>query len=227
MSLDTPADVAMILPIPVVQPAKEDAVQFIDLSEYDHFFRDLKAGFPRPKTRTKGAYDFAVPPPGALKLEVHSVGSFDASFVPTVKDFSRLDARFRLPEGTWDQLPQYAGYGFAVFKLKKGNQKLHPMAFSFPSVLAKTAELYFPTVHIHDGKVHAKERFDHTLYGQTWPKAGLSSREGWEESQQLAASFAKVEKSKGLLWDKGHVYRRHIRGLQKNEDILAQAIVVG
>ena len=46
MSLDTPADVAMILPIPVVQPAKEDVVKFIDLSGYQDFFSDLEKGFP-------------------------------------------------------------------------------------------------------------------------------------------------------------------------------------
>ena len=149
MSLDTPQDVAMILPIPVIQPAKEDVVTFIDLSEYENFFSDLRAGFP-DKRKGRSATRLAEPA-GGPELEVHSVGSFDASFVPTVKAFARLDVRFRLPDDTWDQLPQYAGYGFAVFKLKKGSQKIHPMAFSFPSALASSKKLYFPAVHIHDG----------------------------------------------------------------------------
>jgi hypothetical protein len=38
----------------------------------------------------------------ASKLEVIQVGDFEASFVPTVKDFSRLDERFRLPSAVWD-----------------------------------------------------------------------------------------------------------------------------
>ena len=44
----------------------------------------------------------------------------------------RLDPRFRLPDGVWDQLPQYARFGFAVFKLKEGKADVHPMAFTFP-----------------------------------------------------------------------------------------------
>ena len=224
MRLDTPADVAMILPIPVVLPAKEGAVKFIDLSGYESFFKDLENGF--PTKRKAWAYD-SESPPAAGALEVYSVGSFDASFVPAVKDFVRLDARFRLPEGTWGKLPQYASYGFAVFKLKKGSQQVHPMAFSFPSALAAKEQVFFPTVHIHDGQVHGKEKFDHLLYAQTWPQAGLRSREGWKESARLALEFTKPKESKGLIWDKGHVYRKHIVGLQKNEDIIAQAVAMG
>ena len=63
---------------------------------------------------------------------VVQVGAFEASFVPTVKDFSRLDKRFRLPAGAWNKLSTYNDYGFAVFKLKHGALKVHPMAFSFP-----------------------------------------------------------------------------------------------
>jgi hypothetical protein len=222
MRLDTPADVAMILPIPVVQPAKEDSVEFIDLSGYEGFFDDLARGFPmkRKSLALSDTVELA-----AGMLEVHSVGSFDASFIPTVKDFGRLDARFRLPEGTWAKLPQYANYGFTIFKMK--NEKVHPMAFSFPSALGAKGQVYFPTVHIHDGEVHAKEKFDHLLYAQTWPKVGLRDRDGWWESEKLASQFTSPEKSKGLIWDKGHVYRKRIVGLQKNEDIIAQAVAIG
>ena len=52
-------------------------------------------------------------------LEVHNVGDYEASFVPTIADFSRLDARFKLPDKTWSQIPEYADYGFAVFKLNQ------------------------------------------------------------------------------------------------------------
>lgn len=224
MSLDTPADVAMILPIPVIPGSGEKAVQFIDLSGYEYFFSDLAKGFP---TRSDSKWDYAAPLAAAGSLQVHSVGSFEASFVPTIKDFARLDKRFRLPDGTWDKLSQYANYGFAVFKLKKGNSKIHPMAFSFPSSLASKSQLFFPTVHIHDGKVHEKEKFDHILYAQTWPKAGLSSRQGWRESPALAASFTKPEKSKGLLWKAGHVYQRKLSGMLPNQDAIGQAVAIG
>ena len=37
---------AMILPLPVRQPAGEDFVRFIDLKGYESFFKDLAKGFP-------------------------------------------------------------------------------------------------------------------------------------------------------------------------------------
>jgi hypothetical protein len=225
MRLDTPEDVAMILPLPVRVGSKEDSVKFIDLSGYENFFRDLKKGFPDPPTKSRSKYDSALPQAGALRVQ--TVGSFEASFVPTVDDFSRLDQRFKLPDGTWEKIPAYKDYGFAVFKLKKGSKKIHPMAFSFPSRLAEKAQLFFPTVHIHDGKVHDKEDFDHQLYAQTWLKAALRGKDGWEESHKLASQFTKVDKAKKLIWGDGHVYLRKIRGRKKNVDVIAQPVAIG
>ena len=49
---------------------------------------------------------------------MHDVGEFEASFVANIGDFSRLDRRFRIALEVWAELPTYADYGFAVFKLK-------------------------------------------------------------------------------------------------------------
>jgi hypothetical protein len=127
-------DLAMILPIPTPKASAEDAVKFINLQKYEAFFDDLRKGFPAKKedrvpSKGGGAK------PGGLALAVVEVGDFIASFVPTIKDFARLDEKFRLPDGVWDKLPQYKEFGFAVFKLKKpekGQSKVHPMAFEFP-----------------------------------------------------------------------------------------------
>ena len=161
MKIKASEDLAMILPIPVLKNIADDAVHFINLENYADFFDDMRNGFPVEPSRTKspGSIDSEIP-----KLAVISVGSFEASFVPSVKDFDRLDERFRLPVDTWDKLPQYKDYGFAVFKLKQGHKKIHPMAFDFPSSLR--GKLFFPTVHIHDGKVHENAEFDHALYCQ-------------------------------------------------------------
>lgn len=224
MRLDTPEEVAMILPIPVTPGSGEEAVEFIDLSGYPDFFEDLAQGFPRP-------VQLGIPSrSGSAKyqadLKVQNVGSFEASFVPTIADFSRLDDRFKLPAGTWEKIPAYAQYGFAVFKLKKGQNKIHPMAFSFPSRLIAEAQLFFPTVHIHDGKIHKKEKFDHQLYAQTWLKAALRSKDGWEESSQLASQFTEVDKSKNLIWGGGHVYLQEIQGRHDNIDIIASPAAI-
>src|SRR5205807_9271838 len=153
MNIRAKYDLAMILPLPVKTPANEKDVQFIELKSYPDFFSDMEKGFPRPPSK-EGVTLLSGTRAGdhVEKLEVIQVGNFEASFVPTVNDFSRLDERFRLPKDTWSKLPAYKTYGFAVFKLKPGAMTVHPMAFSFPRKDPVT--LFFPTVHIHDGKVH-------------------------------------------------------------------------
>jgi hypothetical protein len=211
MFLSAKDELAMILPIPTPKGSKEDAVRFISLKDYPDFFKDMLKGFPtralwggKEKDKSKGD--------GHGKLKVVQVGAFEASFVPAVKDFKRLDERFRLPGKTWDALPVYANYGFAVFKLKKGETKVHPMAFEFPRT--DKAKLFFPTVHIHDGKVHKTATFDHALYCQT---SGQDAR-GWTESPRPARFFLKTAKTAGMVEKDAHVYQRLIKGKKTNQD---------
>lgn len=208
---------AMILPIPCAS-TDEDAVKFINLKEYEKFFDDLHAGFPPPpiKSRPLPAAAGGIAPKAELK--VVEVGSFVASFVPSIADFDRLDKRFRLPKQTWDKLPMYKEFGFAVFQLKPEAETVHPMAFTFPTTKANSP-LFFPTVHIHDGEVHAKADFDHVLYLQPPDMAQMLPR-GWEESPQPAGMFMKVDKSQHLIDGDLHCYRRRMRGELKNADTL-------
>jgi hypothetical protein len=171
MALATPADVAMVLPIPVAERA-EDALSFVDISVYPTLFADLDALFPLLDYMDESE-DLAAPQ-GATRtpLVVHSVGSFEASYVPSLADFDRLDARFRIPDKVWDRRPEYRDYGFAVFKLKAGKTKnIHPMAFRFGT--REPGRIFFPTLHVHDGELHARADFDHTLFFQV-PKGAIS-----------------------------------------------------
>lgn len=219
MTLDTPGDVAMILPIPVAAGSGEHAVQFISLEKYPEFFEALTRCFDDPKPMLSRAQGYSKGD-NAAPLKVEQVGSFNASFVPTIRDFRRLDAQFRLPDGVWEKLGEYARYGFAVFKLRKGAATVHPMAFTFPTALP--GKLFFPTVHIHDGKVHEKAEFDHALYAQPAPR-GLVEAHRWQESARLASSSVALGKCQGLVDGKGHVYRRLIAGMQKNQDVIVAA----
>lgn len=216
MTINTRNDLAMILPLPVKTPAGEKGVKFIDLKDYPEFFGDMEAGFqpPPPKRAFHGGLESASAA-AAPTLEVVQVGSFEASFVPMQKDFSRLDERFRLPPDAWKQLPQYATYGFAVFKLKPGEMKVHPMAFSFPREKARA--LFFPTVHIHDGKVHAKADFDHALYCQPTHDERPVTRE-WKESRGHPKSFMQMDKVKGIVMSDQHCYKKEMRGMLANKD---------
>ena len=209
----------MVLPIPVVPGGGEKAVQFIALDKYPTIFNDMAKGFPVARSWAPGNA-VAVDSISAPKLEVQSVGSFDASYVPTAADFSRLDERFRLPEGTWEKIPGYKGFGFAVFKLRQGNHTVHPMAFSFPS--ATPERLFFPTLHIHDGEVHKKAEFDHTFYCQA---TGLRIG-AWQESPGTANQFMSVDKTQGIVLGSHHIYRRTLYGMLTNTDWIVKAKAV-
>jgi hypothetical protein len=219
MTIEAGEDLAMILPLPVAKNAGDDAVKFVDLKAYPDFFRDMRKGFPIPPAAGRSLDRLPAVAAEKPKLKVHEVGEFEASFVPTIKDFSRLDERFRLPPGVWEKLPQYKDYGFAVFKLKQGAKTVHPMAFEFPR--ANPKRLFFPTVHIHDGKVHPQADFDHTLYCQQLEGELESlSLYGWTESPQPAGMFMDMKKARNLLLADNHVYKFEIHGEKKNEDIL-------
>ena len=215
MTINARNDLAMILPLPVKTPAGEKDVKFIDLKEYAEFFTDMEVGFQPPRPRASKDSATGVASAAPPKLEVVQVGNFEASFVPTQKDFSRLDERFRLPPDAWKELPQYKTYGFAVFKLKSGEKKVHPMAFSFPREKART--LFFPTVHIHDGKVHAKAEFDHALYCQPTHDERPATQ-GWKESHGHPTSFMQLTKTKDIVVADQHCYKKELRGMLANRD---------
>lgn len=218
MALNAPQDVAMVLPIPIKKGTAEDEVKFFDFSKYDRVFADMALMFPEVTGYSRGDPFAAAAAPASPTLKVLSVGAYDASFVPTIGDFQRLDPRFRLPEGAWEKLPGYADFGFAVFKLKPGKAEVHPMAFSFPTAQADT--LFFPTLHIHDGKVHRKETFDHALYLQG-PGADLARR-GWEESSALAVTKVKCGMTHGMVRPERHLYKRSMRGEYDNGDVVVK-----
>ncbi len=233
MSFAAAGELAMILPLPVPPGPPEDAVRFVSLEGYDDFFTDMKKAFPvmmAPQSRG-GALNLEAA--AASHLVVHDVGDFEASFVPTMKDFERLDERFKLSTDVWDRLPQYADWGFAVFKLKGGDEpgffdrlrgrsgsakkNVHPMAFEFPR--RDPDALFFPTVHIHDGEVHNQAAFDHSLYGQ--PDAVPEAAEGatpWEKSAGPLGQYVNAERSQGLIDPDAFCYRQVLLGMLDNRD---------
>jgi hypothetical protein len=216
MNLDAPKELAMVLPIPTAvgtdAGARERSVEFINLEGYSEFFSDLDRGFPPEPRKLPTRTDSAAPAAG--ELEVHQVGSFEASYVPRAADFSRLDARFRIAPELWEKIPAYKDFGFAVFKLKGGKQTIHPIAFSFERT--DSTGLFFPTVHIHDGKVHDTATFDHVLYCQ--PTVRAVDILNWEESRGHTAQFVDINKSKNILLPDQHSYRKKIVGRRKNAD---------
>ena len=235
MEFETEELNAMILPIPVQTPTEEDSLRFISLKGYDDFFSHLDNAFPEI---TPPSNSFSRAPREAAdlidsKLVVHEVGDFVASFVPKMSDFSRLDPQFVIPKSSWDKIPQYADYGFAVFQLKSLQGKPHPMAFEFESRLRD--EIFFPTVHIHDGEVHRREAFDHTLYLQNerfdeavgkYVNYHVKDRNtGFVRSKDVAKRYCKTDKAAGLLAPDLLVHRMQMIGRFENKDIITPLAV--
>jgi hypothetical protein len=217
MTVQTQEPTAMILPLPVRLPAREDDVHFVSLKPYPGFFADVARLFqpPRPRSSNKGGGD-APRAAAAPRLVVHEIGEFVASFVPTMKDFSRLDPRFVIKPEVWKQIPGYDDYGFAVFQLKTpdGTQaQVHPMAFSFATRHAD--KLFFPTVHIHDGTVHKQEKFDHQLYAQGNLKPGA----GWQGAYFRADQRVNIVEAKNMIHATDPVLLRTLVGTHANADV--------
>lgn len=237
MTVGASEDTAMILPLPVPPGSPDGAVRFIDLSGYARLFDDLADAFPQELLYAKSRGLFA---PQSISrsapLVVHDVGDFEASFVPTLGDFDRLDPRFRLDNSVWKSLPQYADHGFAVFKLRgfasgwlgrmlrrTARKSFHPMAFEFPT--REPSHLFYPTVHIHDGVVHPTAQFDHTLYAQasSAPRACVNApREPADESGWLQGSEAsrsvRIADTQGVVTTDGLLFRWSLGGLGPNCD---------
>jgi hypothetical protein len=207
MSYEANTDLAMILPLPTPPKPSEDAVHFIDLSDYSEFFEDIFVPF---MTRS------ADPPSKSMSnLLVHDVGSFEASFVPQIPDFSRLDSRFQLDNDIWSELPQYDDYGFAVFKLKAGAKSVHPMAFKFPRQNPK--QLFFPTVHVHDGNVEPMAKFHHVLYCQS-----TEERSEWNLSHNAARAFMDIDRTMGIVDPVLQVQMLPMLGIFENADVILE-----
>lgn len=227
MQYSAEAPTAMILPLPVALPAREDSVRFRDLKSYPELFDALERGFPEPAPsrsifsgEAKGVAAAAPP------LAVHEVGDFIASFVPSVGDFDRVDPRFVISQDVWARIPAYRDYGFAVFQLKELSGAPHPMAFEFDTRMR--AAVFFPTVHIHDGTVHAKDEFDHALYVQEASFDGrvasydgpdhVDAHTGFVRSSGEARAFVDAERAGSLVDGSLLVHKATLRGLLPNQD---------
>jgi hypothetical protein len=223
MALSTPADVAMVLPLPVAPGLGEAALSFVDLSQYPRVLDDVSQLVTPLMLPTFARGGPALFPRARPRLIVHTVGSFDASFVPSISDFDRLDPRFRLPQDVWSAHPEYGGFGFAVFKLTKGKkQEIHPMALRFST--SEPGSIFFPTLHVHDGELHPDARFDHQLFYQA-PEAIESTLERPDgtggtplRSFAPARDGIQIERASGLVAPDLHIHAWTLEGKLANAD---------
>lgn len=198
-------DLAMILPLPTTPNAGPDAARFIDLT-YPRFFSDLEKGMPKPPGMVQPG---DVPPE---KIPAARVGSFEASFIPSRAALAQLDAPYRIDDAVWDELPEYHDFGFAVVKLPADARAIRPLALEFKTRNPKM--LYFPTVHIREGRVQANAYFDHDLYSQ--------HHADWMRSYDNAPAFMNMALTQGIIAPDKRVEWLSVRGMHPNSDIVLE-----
>lgn len=222
MTVATPSEVAMILPVRCADHREEDAVAPVSLEEYPDFFHDMAQLFNQP-TKSRGGFA-AIPLSSPETLKVQQVGNFEFSYVPGLDQFHRLDSRFQIPPVVIQQFPEYGeGHGFAVFKLTSnpggGLRSIHPMAYTFRS--AEPGTLVFPTAHYH-GQQEERSYFDHALYvqvgGQITPQQLATSRGHWAPAAYPPSVCVNIEKTNQLVDSQLPVYRRRLLGYLTNGD---------
>jgi hypothetical protein len=225
MTYESHEATAMILPLPVPPGSTDASVRWKNLKEYPALFEDLERGFPAIERHMFGSKGVTAAASADSQLAVHEVGDYIASFVPTVADFDRVDPRFAIGKDVWSAIPAYADYGFAVFQLTKLAGSTHPIAFEFDT---RSSDLYFPTVHIHDGTVHPKDDFDHVLYLQDGAfDTRVSDYEGPDKtdrdtglvrSKGQASTFVDAARAQGILSANFLVHKTTMMGLLPNTD---------
>lgn len=122
---------AMILPVPIGTEGP-GSIELIDLTALPDFFMPLDELF-KPRTRSlskgvsRGMDD---------DLEVHKVGSYDVSIVPSVDDVKRLNRQvFEVSADTEHTLRSSypVGFAFLVAQLRESGE-FHPLAYTHPIV---------------------------------------------------------------------------------------------
>ena len=151
LSLTSPT--AMLLGLPV----DGDALEFLNFEQHRFFFAGLDAAFQTTAAKRAARIDLS---DGVGVAQ--QVGDYLASFVNDLNDLVDVDPRFALPPGLAAQLPP--GLGWAVFRLNvvEPGTRIHPMAMRFRT--RRPGQLFFPTIHVHDGAWHDVADFHHTLY---------------------------------------------------------------
>lgn len=139
----------MVLAVP-----NPETVDFVDLSDYQELFEDVKKYFKRHKIATRSvnmSYNGMSKSFSATNsLHIHEVGNFLASICKNINDLKKIDAKTfgKINDDALEFMKsKYSdtGYGFVVCKLKKGNYNYHPFAYTHKI----SNGLFIPTMHYH------------------------------------------------------------------------------
>ena len=144
MGKNNTQNLAMILPFP------KSNCEFFDLSDYSNLFEDLNYIINWPKANSTRESQASSLHTYSNNLKVFKVGSYSASIVPSIADFSRIDQNiFTLNPKIFSFLSEMyeKDYSFVVCQLDI-DKKYHP--FGYIHMPLPSGQLFVPTMHYHD-----------------------------------------------------------------------------
>lgn len=209
MSLEIKEDTHLIIPLPVKPGTNADGIVFVELLQYLRVFDDLRECF---LTENDFIAQRGDPFDGKVPDFFLEPGSYSPVFIPNTAELQKI-----LPAPLTGILPDYVGYGFAVYSLKAGLGWLLPLVISYPAV--NPDQLYYPTreaLGTLPGKTAAQEA---TLYCQKLPH-GRYSPFLWEESRGWAHPTVSSVLAKGLIHPKHHLQRLKLEPGRENADLV-------
>lgn len=162
-------NMAMILPVPSTGKwvKNKPMIEFYAMDgKYEEVFSKLESLFPAYEKLQRQSFSYNAGADGISEdeeIEVHQVGSYDVSIVPSLDKFDYLQHDiFELDKGFQSLLKRdyNQGYAFVVCKLRNG-EKFHPIAYSHP--MTPDGKLFIPTKHYHN-KSESGADWDHSIY---------------------------------------------------------------
>jgi hypothetical protein len=167
---------AMILPVPHI-----GTIKLHDLSQYENLFTDCSKSFFSNMLMRENNTEWDVLDDA---LQVYRYGSYNLSIVSTHDDFHRLDRNyFQLNENVGQILRKYydANIGFLVCKLRRGQGKYHPIAYSHQ--IYQPNIMFVPTRHHHLMHEEHHSHYDHHIYSIN--TKSLCGSENWNYQFKL------------------------------------------
>ncbi len=216
--VDSPLENAMILPVP--NPL---SVELLNFSHYKDIFEDCNKCFRflddsyNDSHNTRALYASASLP-SRPPLPVYTVGSYQASIVPSFADFDRLNLKilrvnpevFKLLKDTYD-----SSFGFIVCQLRTGSHQYHPFAYTHD--IHSSRLLFTPTLHYHLGESSVTADWDHIIYS---PMTDLYTTGRYVFKNTNDVDWKKIPEAYRWPSQGYFTMNRHcIQGNKKNKDL--------
>lgn len=212
------AEFTLILPLPTPPDASAQAVRFIDLSNYDGFFGDLRRGFPDlTREAEKVSLTDRIREKVLDWLDIDTTQA-EITFAPNRAALLHIAEQFKLSAEVQQALARFQQDGFVCLKLAAGSNRLPPLAFEFPRRAPES--VFFPTAHSVGGQFDPQASFNYTLFCQS-PHRSLKWRVAADDNFRplTAREFMKPDKAHGLIDPADGLLMQRLRGPFENVDI--------